>query len=1356
MHWRDLKYPTTSGALTALTSDFPVWRYLHDRATALTTQQYRHLALQVVAAVRYEDGRYFEKLAHESGHTYTKEGLTGLWQRLRGVLRKHRDRAAHQNHEMGQSLLQHFERLEAGCTTTAAQVRQNCIDRNNQETQLQAPLHFLELQELPTRAEVEDLCLRQRPHRAPGPDGLSSDVCRLGAAAVSYALHNVFLKSFLNGTEPWRYKGGYLQAIWKRKGSLSDPEAYRGILLADCFGKTLHAWSRRRLLSTMQTRRAPGQLGGLPSQQTAVGIHTIRLHCRLGRLKGISTSTIFVDLRAAFHHMLRQFIFNTTNYMTYERLSHVLAADDFNIDRVLHDLSEACKCVPHGMPDGLRRFLHDLHCGTRFSIDRSSDDTTETFRGTRPGSPMADIGFNLLMSKVLHQLQDLLDAMPEYRQGQSAIGTRVPPIAWVDDLAIPLASVNPNALEALTAKVAAAVHTVFTDHGMTLNLSAGKTEAVLMFRGAGANKCRSRTFDREHSPSIVVTTETHILNLRIVASYKHLGARFAMDADLDQEIQARISSARRAFEEIKKPVFLNKHIPAKGRVQLYSSLILSRLFYGCATWSDITADNLHQLESMVIGHYRRIYNDGFWQQSQTSNQEFCHQHQLPSFRVSWARHRLMYLQHLAKHGHNFHKDLLMTELHFGKGWLHEVQDDLRWLQQFHALPFDLPSDRASWNDALDHIATLHDWKPIVKRACHKHLLQEAIAKDVQYYHTEIVRELHTAGIEVYQQDEPTAEVPQYACDDCRAAFHTKQQLAAHRHRLHGWVSDERALIQSTICAGCLRDFHTTWRVQQHLRYRQNGCWDRLYGAKLPDVPVTIRLPPHLKHVKRLPAIRRHYGPLRPTSTQRQRQSLRRRITDIQQAGREDFVWWNPEEQTDLLQQTFAALDHALSQWFADDDADLPDFHNLMFAILFSFDEPDMKMGRIFVHWIEKRFYDLWPDDLSAERHRCLEHAHLTMLDDMPTWTMRLEMKRLAQLWEHLPPDEPDFPVREHPRAQRQYNRCHQISSLFQQMKDEEALRGAWRLLSRPRKPVAADHGPFYIVHLYSGRRREQDVHDWMMRYVEDHGYQNVVVLSLDTAIHDSMNVHSPQLWTFLLEAARAGRVLAVVLGPPCETWSSARFETLLNDDGTVRRGPRPLRLAEELWGLAQLSARELAQLGVGNALLLRGIWLAVVVALSNGAVILEHPAVPYEEHKPSIWRTALVKLLLRRPFFLFSKITVQQWRFGSPGVKPTTFLYANLASLPRELEAGQLANVVKPQTALIGVSNNGCFATSAAKEYPAALNRTFAAAIGTRLEANPALRCVRSMPDPIGSEFARLAATAERSMWLPDYQPQPS
>ena len=81
-----------------------------------------------------------------------------------------------------------------------------------------------------------------------------------------------------------------------------------------------------------------------------------------------------------------------------------------------------------------------------------------------------------------------------------------------------------------------------------------------------------------------------------------------------------------------------------------------------------------------------------------------------------------------------------------------------------------------------------------------------------------------------------------------------------------------------------------------------------------------------------------------------------------------------------------------------------DFHNDMLCILCDFGEPDMKMARVFVQWIEQRFNDCWPADLDPDRAALLERAHMSLLADLPTWTMRLEMKRLTQLWLHLPPD----------------------------------------------------------------------------------------------------------------------------------------------------------------------------------------------------------------------------------------------------------------------------------------------------------------------------------------------------------------
>ena len=70
----------------------------------------------------------------------------------------------------------------------------------------------------------------------------------------------------------------------------------------------------------------------------------------------------------------------------------------------------------------------------------------------------------------------------------------------MDDIAIPIATVTPDELVPLTKQVLALVHGLFRDRGLTLNLDAGKTEAVLCFRGAGATAHRSALFDRDRLP----------------------------------------------------------------------------------------------------------------------------------------------------------------------------------------------------------------------------------------------------------------------------------------------------------------------------------------------------------------------------------------------------------------------------------------------------------------------------------------------------------------------------------------------------------------------------------------------------------------------------------------------------------------------------------------------------------------------------------------------------------------------------------------------------------------------------------------------------------------------------------------
>ena len=99
---------------------------------------------------------------------------------------------------------------------------------------------------------------------------------------------------------------------------------------------------------------------------------------------------------------------------------------------------------------------------------------------------------------------------PHYLRGCDKLGIQTPPISWVDDLAIPLATESPEQMPSLMEDVVALLHTIFRSHGMTMNFESGKSEGVIMFRGRGANQCRTNMFDVERTPCIVAAHQIPI------------------------------------------------------------------------------------------------------------------------------------------------------------------------------------------------------------------------------------------------------------------------------------------------------------------------------------------------------------------------------------------------------------------------------------------------------------------------------------------------------------------------------------------------------------------------------------------------------------------------------------------------------------------------------------------------------------------------------------------------------------------------------------------------------------------------------------------------------------------------------
>lgn len=301
---------------------------------------------------------------------------------------------------------------------------------------------------------------------------------------------------------------------------------------------------------------------------------------------------------------------------------------------------------------------------------------------------------------------------------------------------------------------------------------------------------------------------------------------------------------------------------------------------------------------------------------------------------------------------------------------------------------------------------------------------------------------------------------------------------------------------------------------------------------------------------------------------------------------------------------------------------------------------------------------------------------------------------------------------------------------------------------------------FVIAHLFSGRRREGDVHERLHFWAERKGL-HILVLSLDTANSvefGNLNRRSVT-WGKLLQLYQSGHISATLTGAPCETWSAARHCNIVSADGEEapkRKLPRPLRDTNRLLGLKWLSLCELRQLRQGTLFFMQSL-ITMAWSLVTGAIYLsEHPALPILDIAASVWKTPWIRLLCDHPDVHLH--TVRQWRWGCSVAKPTGLLAIRLPKFCASMYSRQDPLARTPAEQAIGIGEDGRFKTSAHKEYPPPFCNALAGTIIDEVGRRSASGCCEASSD-INSEllsWLRNASTecgmVRTTSWLPDYQ----
>ncbi|CAL1166596.1 unnamed protein product [Cladocopium goreaui] len=529
------------------------------------------------------------------------------------------------------------------------------------------------------------------------------------------------------------------------------------------------------------------QLGGKRHVPVTLGLHEARAYLRAAAADGHSAVLLMVDLVEAFYRVLRPLALgNEYSDEEIAKLAHKLRLPDDALHQLYAHLADPSAIAKAGMTMTAQQVLQAIHSDT-FSQMPGQIDICRTTVGTRPGDSFADVVFTFLFSRVLEnfhkrlqqqELQEYVQIDPQFDPfrrfcpDEGAWEIYSGPV-WMDDLTVVLRADNADAAIQKAGVVSSILLDTLEEHAMTPNLQKGKTALLFALKGRGCRKRKSQFFGPNSPGTMTVIGEHSTRQISVVGEYVHLGGVLHHRGDHRKEMRRRVAMAHQTFNAHRRHIFQNAVIPLDRRVQLFQSLVLSRLLYGSESWHLCDVKSKGFLHTSIIKLYKRLLK---LQPAATwTDDEICVALQLPTPTELLRRVRLRYLGTL----HQCEDTVSWRILHNDKEWCTLIVDDLQWLWRQICTCTYLP-DPASNLEPWRYLWRFHQpyWKGLIRRA----FLHAALQRQNQL----LVRQNFVAFLHVLKEEqvirgqisEPRVCGAQnstvvYGCLCCKKAFRSR-------------------------------------------------------------------------------------------------------------------------------------------------------------------------------------------------------------------------------------------------------------------------------------------------------------------------------------------------------------------------------------------------------------------------------------------------------------------------------------------------------------------------------------------------------------------------------------------------------
>ena len=949
-------------------------------------------------------------------------------------------------------------------------------------------------------------------------DGIPGEFLHQGASFFAQHGYSLFLKHYLTANEPVLFRGGRLTNMYKGKGNPAICENHRSLFISSTLGKVHHSLVRAKINPSFDRYVLPLQWGGRKGKSVTMASQSLQALLTASKHQGYSTAVIFVDIRNAFYKVIRNQLDAFGNDAdSLHRLFATLGLPAEAFAEFLEFQQQEHALDEADLDPHLRRILDD-------AILEDLPGFTQTRRGSRPGDVFADQLFSFTFSKILKQVASQLEhlGLQQFirwsgRCSPHADSSKCELRFLGPVWADDLAVVVRHQNPAHLLKMTQATAGFLFDSISSAGLCPNMKpgKTEVMINLRGSGSVQLRRRFVQEGQFLPTTSRWIHEPLRVVASYKHLGVWLLANGSIRKELKVRFGSAHQLMTQLKPSTFANKGLSLRTKVRLFDCLIVSSLLYNAATWQPFDLRLAKYYHVGFVKLFRRLAILHFGIDAREWN-ERCLLHELQVLAPELYLSAAR-LRHLLHLIQNADIDV-WAMLQQVPAWWNLVEADLQWLQsqRRYPLPFGtLFEDWDSWQSFI--VASPMRWKQIIRRALKHATLQCEINVTWDAWHADVVRTFEEVCPVPEMPAAPPASSKHY-CIQCQQLFASKSAWATHSFRKHGRMTSARQVAGDTQCGSCLKTYADHPSLIRHLTYSKK-CQSFLSrtGAFTASQPSVNSRTQQPDFEFRTPFMRGE-GPLQPSPL----------VFD----PFADLHEWQKSlsEQLDIL---YDSVTDALTVEQL--------FQQIILILKTSLLHQD-EIVHVFALWSSERlrsgvpFDRLWRETLDLLVSRLCAALFLDGAEGLASNRPSRDVHEVLETW---------------------------------------LAKGT----TVPSVPRLLRYSPLAMAHLFSGHRRSGDIQSVLESALLPAGFEGLV-LSIDIIFSERWgNLLRADTYDYFVKSIKAGHLVVIFAGPPCETWSRARLH------GAEDGGPQIVRHAASLKGLTALTLREGRQVLVGNQLL---------------------------------------------------------------------------------------------------------------------------------------------------------------------------